>query len=121
MAKSLVINLVVRANGDCSYQKLRLDKNNIENYCDAKNVSFNVADHAWRKWLNGSSDGYIILKDNGKTELFPTSTAHPFKADSTISASRSAGTCIVDLQFAGAKVHEESYTSGSQHSKSKKI
>ena len=101
-------------------KKLRLDKNNIENYCDAKNVSFNVADHAWRKWLNGSSDGYIILKDNGKTELFPTSTAHPFKADSTISASRSAGTCIVDLQFAGAKVHEESYTSGSQHSKSKK-
>ena len=100
-------------------KKLRLDKNNIENYCDAKNVSFNVADHAWRKWLNGSSDGYIILKDNGKTELFPTSTAHPFKADSTISASRSAGTCIVDLQFAGTKVHEESYTSGSQHSKSK--
>ena len=101
-------------------KKLRLDKNNIENYCDAKNVSFNVADHAWRKWLNGSSDGYIILKDNGKTELFPTSTAHPFKADSTISASRSAGTCIVDLQFAGTKVHEESYTTGSQHSKSKK-
>ena len=100
-------------------KKLRLDKNNIENYCDAKNVSFNVSDHAWRKWLNGSSDGYIILKDNGKVELFPTSTAHPFKADSTISASRSAGTCIVDLQFAGTKVHEESYTSGSQHSKSK--
>ena len=100
-------------------KKLRLDKNNIENYCNAKNVSFNVADHAWRKWLNGSSDGYIILKDNGKAELFPTSTAHPFKADSTISASRSAGTCIVDLQFAGTKVHEESYTSGSQHSKSK--
>lgn len=100
-------------------KKLRLDKNNIENYCDAKNVSFNVADHAWRKWLNGSSDGYIILKDNGKAELFPTSTAHPFKADSTMSASRSAGTCIVDLQFAGTKVHEESYTSGSQRSKSK--
>ena len=100
-------------------KELRLDKNNIENYCDAKNVSFNVADHAWRKWLNGSSDGYIILKDNGKAELFPTSTAHPFKADSTMSASRSSGTCIVDLQFAGTKVHEESYTSGSQHSKSK--
>ena len=100
-------------------KKLRLDKNNIENYCDAKNVSFNVSDHAWRKWLNGSSDGYIILKDAGKSELFPTSTARPFKADSTISASRSAGTCIVDLQFAGTKVHEESYTSGSQHSKSK--
>lgn len=100
-------------------KKLRLDKNNIENYCDAKNVSFNVADHAWRKWLNGSSNGYIILKDNGKAELFPTSTAHPFKADSTMSASRSAGTCIVDLQFAGTKVHEESYTSGSQYSKSK--
>lgn len=99
--------------------KLRLDKNNIEKYCDAQNVSFNVSDHAWRKWLNGSSDGYIILKDAGKLELFPTSTARPFKADSTISASRSAGTCIVDLQFAGTKVHEEFFTSTSQHSKAK--
>ena len=67
-------------------KKLRLDKNNIENYCDAKNVSFNVSDHAWRKWLNGSSNGYIILKDAGKSELFQTRTAHPFKADSTIYA-----------------------------------
>lgn len=100
-------------------KKLRLDKNNIEKYCDAQNVSFNVSDHAWRKWLNGSSDGYIILKDAGKLELFPTSTARPFKADSTISASRSAGTCIVDLQFAGTKVHEEYFTSTSQHSKAK--
>lgn len=100
-------------------KKLRLDKNNIENYCDAKNVSFNVAGYAWRKWLNGSSDGYIILKDTGKSELFPTSTALPFKADSTISASRSAGTCVVDLQFAGTKVHEEYFTSTSQHSKTK--
>lgn len=100
-------------------KKLRLDENNIKNYCEAQNVSFSVAGHAWRKWLNGSSDGYIILKDNGKTELFPTSTAHPFKADSTISASRSAGTCIVDLQFAKTKVHEESFTSTSHHSKTK--
>ena len=100
-------------------KKLRLDKNNIKKYCDAQNVSFNVSDHAWRKWLNGSSDGYIILKDAGKLELFPTSTARPFKADSTISASRSAGTCIVDLQFAGTKVHEESFTSTSQHRKAK--
>ena len=100
-------------------KKLRLDKNNIEKYCDAQNVSFNVSDHAWRKWLNGSSDGYIILKDAGKLELFPTSTARPFKADSTISASRSAGTCIVDLQFAGTKVHEEYFTSTSQHRKTK--
>lgn len=100
-------------------KKLRLDKNNIENYCDAKNVSFNVAGHAWRKWLNGSSDGYIILKDTGKSELFPTSTARPFKADSTISASRSAGTCVVDLQFAGTEVHSEFFTSTSHHSKTK--
>lgn len=78
-------------------KKLRLDKNNINNYCEAQNISFSVVGYAWRKWLNGSSDGYIILKDNGKAELFPTSTAHPFKSDSTISASRSAGTCIVDL------------------------
>lgn len=100
-------------------KKLRLDENNIEKYCDAKNISFSVAGYAWRKWLNGSSDGYITLKDTGKSELFPTSTAHPLKADSTISAARSAGTCIVDLQFAGTKVHEESFTSTSQSSKTK--
>ena len=100
-------------------KKLHLDKNNIGNYCDAQNVSFNVAGHAWRKWLNGSSDGYIILKDAGKSELFPTSTARPFKADSTISASRSAGTCVVDLQFAGNKVHSEFFTSTSHNSKTK--
>lgn len=100
-------------------KKLSINEDNIENYCSADNVSFSVSGHAWRKWLNGSTDGYVILKDNGKSELYPTSTAHPFKADSTMSASRSAGTCTVDLQFAGTKVHEESYTSGSQTSKSK--
>ena len=100
-------------------KKLSIDKNNIEQYCDADNVSFNVADHAWRKWLNGSTNGYIILKTEGKSVIYPTDTARPFKADSLISASRSAGACKVDLQFAGTKVHEESYTSGSQTQKSK--
>lgn len=100
-------------------KKLSIDKNNIEQYCDAQNVSFNVSDHAWRKWLNGSTDGYVILKSEGKAVLYPTETARPFKADSLISASRSAGTCTVDLQFAGTNVHSESYTSGTQKHKSK--
>lgn len=100
-------------------KKLSINKNNIEQYCDAQNVSFNVSDHAWRKWLNGSADGYVILKSDGKAVLYPTDTAHPFKADSLISASRSAGTCTVDLQFAGTNVHSESYTSGTQKQKSK--
>lgn len=100
-------------------KKLSINKNNIEQYCDAQNVSFNVSDHAWRKWLNGSTDGYVILKSDGKAVLYPTDTAHPFKADSLISASRSAGTCTVDLQFAGTNVHSESYTSGTQKQKSK--
>ncbi len=100
-------------------KKLSINKNNIEQYCDAQNVSFNVSDHAWRKWLNGSTDGYVILKSDGKAVLYPTDTARPFKADSLISASRSAGTCTVDLQFAGTNVHSESYTSGTQKEKSK--
>ncbi len=100
-------------------KKLSIDKNNIKQYCEAQNVSFDVSDHAWRKWLNGSTDGYVILKSEGKDVLYPTDTAHPFKADSLISASRSAGTCTVDLQFAGTSVHSESYTSGSQTEKSK--
>ena len=100
-------------------KKLSIDKNNIEQYCDAQNVSFNVSDHAWRKWLNGSKNGYVILKPAGKNELYPTDTAHPFKADSLISASRSAGKCSVALQFAGTAVHSESFTTTTQREKSK--
>lgn len=100
-------------------KKLSIDKNNIEQYCDAQNVSFNVADHAWRKWLNGSTDGYITLKNEGKAVIYPTDTAHPFKADSLISASRSAGTAKVELLVGGTSVHSESFTSGTQKEKSK--
>lgn len=101
-------------------KKLHIDDSgNIEQYCEANNVTFNIGDHAWRKWLNGSTDGYIILKTEGKSVIYPTDTAKPIKADSTISASRSAGTCTVDLQFGGTEVHKESYSSGSQTSKSK--
>lgn len=100
-------------------QKLSINKNNIEQYCDAQNMTFNVADHAWRKWLNGSSDGYITLKNEGKAVIYPTDTAHPFKADSLISASRSAGSCKVELLVGGTSVHSESYSSGSQTQKSK--
>lgn len=100
-------------------KKISINKSNIENYCEAQDVSFNVSDHAWRKWLNGNRHGYVILKPAGKNEIYPTDTAHPFKADSLISASRSAGTCKVDLQFAGTKVHEESFTTTTQREKSK--
>lgn len=100
-------------------QKLSINKNNIEQYCDAQNMTFNVADHAWRKWLNGSSDGYITLKNEGKAVIYPTDTAHPFKADSLISASRSAGSCKVELLVGGTSIHSESYSSGSQTQKSK--
>lgn len=100
-------------------KKLSIDKNNIAQYCEADNVSFDVTGHTWRKWLNGSSDGYVILKDEGKAVIYPTDTAHPFKADSLISASRSAGSCKVELLVGGTSVHSESYTSGSQTQKSK--
>lgn len=104
---------------DIVTKKLSIDENNIKQYCEANNVSFSVSGHAWRKWLNGSANGYVILKTEGKAVVYPTDTAHPFKADSVISASRSAGGCTVDLQFSGTKVHEESYTSGTQEVKSK--
>lgn len=100
-------------------KNLSIDKNNVEQYCDAKNITLNVVDYAWRKWLNGSTDGYVILKPDGKAVLYPTDTARPFKADSMISAGRSAGSCGVDLQFGGVKVHAESYTSVSEKEKSK--
>ena len=98
---------------------LQLEEANVEQYCSADGLSLNAGGYAIRKWLNGSNSGYATLNDAAKNILYPTSTAHPFKLDSEIRGSRSAGSMTVNLEFEGTVVHSESYTSTSLSTRTK--
>ena len=96
---------------------LQLEDSNVEQYCSANGLSLNAGGYAIRKWLNGSASGYATLNDAAKNILYPTSTACPFKLDSEIRGSRSAGSMTVNLEFGGTVVHSESYSSTSLSTK----
>ena len=100
-------------------KSLQLDKANVEQYCSADGLSLNAGGYAIRKWLNGSNSGYATLNDTAKNVLYPTATSHPFKIDSEIRGSRSAGSMTVNLEFGGTVVHSESYTSISLSTRTK--
>lgn len=100
-------------------KSLQLETDNVEQYCSADGLSLNAGGYAIRKWLNGSNSGYATLNDAAKNILYPTSTAHPFKLDSEIRGSRSAGSMTVNLEFGGTVVHSESFTSISLSTKTK--
>ena len=93
---------------------LSITQDNAKQYCTADGLSLEERGLAFRKYMNGSDDGYATLNDAAKELLFPSGTAHPFKADSVISCSRSGGTCTVALQFGGTAVHTGKYTSAAQ-------
>lgn len=92
---------------------LLLEENNIKQYCSADGLSLSAGGYAIRKWLNGSTSGYATLNSAAKEVLYPSTAAHPFKADSEIRGSRSAGSMTVNLEFAGTVVDSESFTSTS--------
>ena len=96
---------------------LQLETHNVEQYCSANGLSLNAGGYAIRKWLNGSNSGYATLNNAAKNILYPTSTAHPFKLDSEIRGSRSAGSMTVNLEFGGTVVHSQSFTSTSLSTK----
>ena len=96
---------------------LQLETSNVEQYCSANGLSLNAGGYAIRKWLNGSNSGYATLNNAAKNILYPTSTAHPFKLDSEIRGSRSAGSMTVNLEFGGTIVHSSSFTSTSLSNK----
>lgn len=100
-------------------KSLQLEETNVEQYCSADGLSLNAGGYAIRKWLNGSNSGYATLNDTAKNVLYPTATSHPFKIDSEIRGSRSAGSMTVNLEFGGTVVHSESYTSTSLSTKTK--
>ena len=100
-------------------KELNITVHNSKIYCVADHLNLAEQTYAFKKYFNGSTDGYATLNDIAKNTIFPSSAARPFKADSEISCSRSGGTCIVALQFNGKDIHSESFTSINQQVKSK--
>ena len=100
-------------------KELNITVHNSKIYCIADHLDLADQTYAFKKYFNGSTDGYATLNDIAKNTIFPSSAARPFKADSEISCSRSGGTCIVALQFNGKDIHSESFTSITQQVKSK--
>lgn len=100
-------------------KELNITVHNSKIYCVADHLDLAEQTYAFKKYFNGSADGYATLNDIAKNTIFPSSAARPFKADSEISCSRSGGTCIVALQFNGKDIHSESFTSINQQVKSK--
>ena len=100
-------------------KELNITVHNSKIYCIADHLDLAEQTYAFKKYFNGSTDGYATLNDIAKNVIFPSAAARPFKADSEISCSRSGGTCIVALQFNGKDIHSESFTSINQQVKSK--
>lgn len=100
-------------------KELNITVHNAKIYCFADHLDLADQTYAFKKYFNGSTDGYATLNDIAKNTIFPSAAARPFKADSEISCSRSGGTCIVALQFNGTDIHSESFKSITQKVKSK--
>lgn len=100
-------------------KELNITVDNAKTYCTADHLDLADQTYAFKKYFNDSTDGYAILNDAAKEIIFPSATARPFKADSEISCSRSAGICIIALQFNGTDIHSESFTAITQKVKSK--
>ena len=96
---------------------LNITESNAEQYCIADGLELNDGGHAFRKWLDGGTDGYAILNDAAKALLYPSTAAHPFKLDSSMRGSRSAGSMTAALEFDSTAVHSESFTSTAMRTK----
>lgn len=69
---------------------LYLDETNSATYCDPITLKLQQSNYAFYLYLDGDTEGYAILNNAAKEVLYPTKTARPFKAVSTMSASSSA-------------------------------
>lgn len=98
---------------------LGITESNAEQYCIANGLELNDGGHAFRKWLDGGTDGYAILNDAAKALLYPSTAAHPFKLDSSMRGSRSAGSMTAALEFDSTAVHSESFTSTAMRTKTR--
>ena len=90
---------------------LNVNEDNAKELCWADTLQLEDGSYAFRLYLDGHTDGWAHLNDEAKAQLYPTATAHPFKLDSYIVASKSGGTMYVTLEFDGTAVHEAKITS----------
>lgn len=99
---------------------LNVNEDNAKELCWSEYLELEGGTYAFVLYMDGSSEGWAHLNDTAKAELYPTETARPFKLDSTIVGSKSAGTMYVMLEFDGTAVHEAKITSISkqEHSQS---
>lgn len=101
-------------------RSINVNEDNAKELCWAEHLELEGGSYAFVLYLDGSTDGWAHLNEAAMAELYPTETARPFKLDSTIVGSRSAGTMYVMLEFDGTAVHEVKITSISkqEHSQS---
>lgn len=99
-------------------KELSVTSINAKDCCIAENLQLGSGSgNAFRLYLDGSTDGWAILNDEVKALLYPTTTAHPFQLDSSITGSRSGGTMHTFLEFNDVTVHEVEFTSTSNKTK----
>lgn len=91
-------------------RSLTIERSNVKQYMTADNITLDTSylgkDCALR---SSHKTGYAIFNDDAKAILFPNTTAHPLKADSTMEISASSNKILnyVDLQFDGTSVHHQ--------------
>lgn len=89
---------------------LTIARSNVKQYMTAKNITLDTSylgyDVAFR---SSAKTGYAVFNDAAKAVLFPNASAHPVKADSTMSigASVNNDNNYVELQFGGTSVHHQ--------------
>lgn len=84
---------------------LTLTQDDTKDYCWAEELELEDRTYAFALFLDGASKGRAHLNDTAKAMLYPNETARPFKADSTISGSRSSGSMTVNLDIDDQTVH----------------
>ena len=98
---------------------LDITASNAEQYCTASKLDLNESGYAFKKYLNGSSDGYATLNEMAMTELYPTEHANPFKIDMRMRGSRGAGSMTVALEMDGKVLFNPSFSSTSMATETK--
>ena len=89
---------------------LTIARSNVTQYMTAENITLDASylgyDVAFR---SSAKTGYAVFNDDAKAVLFPNASAHPVKADSTMSIGASVNNHnnYVELQFDGISVHHQ--------------
>lgn len=89
---------------------LTLTQDNSKELCWAESLELEDRTYAFALYFDGETTGRAHLNDDAKAQLYPTATARPFKADSTISGSRSSGSMTVNLDFDNQTIHTAAVT-----------